>query len=46
MGLVGEAIFIKDRELVHGLLPIATGTIPFGSDIAQGQPDQLAGCVV
>jgi RHS repeat-associated protein len=50
-GLVGnslsagqrETVFVYYRELVHRRLPLAGGVAPFGSDIAQGQPDQLGG---
>ncbi len=42
----GEAILVKDGELVHGRLPVMCCAAPIGSDIAQGQPDQLAGRLV
>ena len=44
--LPGEAVLVKDRELVHSLLPIMRRAAPIGRDVAQRQPDQLAGRVV
>ena len=45
-GSLRETIFIKDRELVHSLLPVVRRTAPFGRDVAQRQPDQFAGRIV
>ena len=38
-----ESVFVDYRELVHRRLPVAGRAAPVGSDVAQGQPDQLGG---
>ena len=40
--LAREALGIEDRELVHRLLPMVRCFAPFGGDVAQRQPDELA----
>jgi len=41
-----EAVLVEDRELVHRRLPAMRRPAPVSGDIAQRQPDQLAGRVV
>lgn len=40
---IGEAVFVEDRSLDHGLLPVFAGSAPIGSEIAQRQPDSRGG---
>ena len=42
-GVLGKPVLVEDRELVHRLIPVFGRTAPVGRDVAQGQPDQLAG---
>jgi hypothetical protein len=42
----GKTLGIESRKRVHRLLPARAGAFPVGGDVAQGQPDQLAGRIV
>ncbi|ERU30849.1 hypothetical protein Q092_06176 [Pseudomonas aeruginosa CF77] len=42
-GRATESVSVKDSELVHGLLPVVSGSAPFGGDVSQREPDQLGG---
>lgn len=46
MDMVGEAVFVGDREIVHGLFPVVHGAITIRSDVANGQSDQLVGYLI
>ena len=39
-------IFVEDRELIHRGFLVVGGSPPVLGDVAQGQPDQLGGCIV
>ena len=36
-----EALFVEYRKLIHGRLPVVSGSPLVGGDVLQGQPDQL-----
>lgn len=39
--LLGKSVVVKNRELVHGFLPVPARAVPVGRHVSQGQPDQL-----
>ena len=41
-----KALSVKNGELVHRILPVLGGPPPVSGDVAQSQPDQLAGRLV